>query len=191
MEAGEGRADARAWLDEHGDVLYRYALLRVGDATAAEDLVQETLLAALEGHERFRGRSSVRTWLVGILKHKAIDHIRRAVKEPEAPGPTGTPEDVAPFFQDSGLWGLWPQKWGGNPAGAFERQEFWDVYVMCLAALPEQIAMVFSLREMDEVDSDELCKILGVTATNLWTMLHRARMRLRRCLEENWFAKPS
>ncbi|MEW6252832.1 MAG: sigma-70 family RNA polymerase sigma factor [Planctomycetota bacterium] len=192
-------ADPAAWLAAHGDALYRYALLHQGDESVAEDLVQETLLAALKAHGSFAGRSSERTWLISILKHKLIDHLRRATRAqtagelkagaPAAIAETGEPDPALEGqFTTRGQWGEGPQKWGRDPVAACESGEFWDVLRFCLSLLPPRLCFVFCQRELDNTDNAEICKVLSITPTNLWTLLHRARTRLRRCLEVNWLA---
>lgn len=179
-------SDPEQWVDEHGDLLFRYALVRVRDASIAEELVQETFLAALKSRERFAGSSSERTWLVGILKHKVVDHFRRRARELPAEDPFGR-EDLD-LFQEHGYWihDVGPVDWGADPAADYERTRFWDVLGHCIGELPTRAASAFTLRELDGLEADEICKVLGVTSTNLWVMLHRARAHLRLCLEKRW-----
>ena len=179
--------DPNAWLTEHGDVLFRYALSRTRDRAAAEDAVQETLLAALSAYQTFRGGSSERTWLIGILRHKIIDHVRKATREPKSTDPHSGADPATDEFTEKGKWRAGPQSWGGNPREAFEKQEFWDVFEKCLGRLPSRTATAYTLRELDDLPSEEICEILDASATNLWTLLHRARLWLRKCLEMNWF----
>jgi RNA polymerase sigma-70 factor (ECF subfamily) len=180
--------DPSTWVDEHGDALFRYALLRVKDPGVAEDLVQETFLSALKGIERFRAGSSLRTWLVGILKHKIIDHYRKA--RPEV-----LSSDLAPTENEGERMDREAHQhhefeaWSDSPAKLLENKEFMKVFVDCLDTLPENHRRAFSLREIDGVSGDEICKILGITSTNLWVILHRARGKLRGCLDANWFGK--
>ncbi|UCE19648.1 MAG: sigma-70 family RNA polymerase sigma factor [Gemmatimonadota bacterium] len=177
------------WVDRYGDDLFRYALLRLRDSRLAEDIVQETFLAALRARKSFSGRSSEKTWLFGILKHKIVDHIRRASRERSVESP-GTPEDtMKDLFDERGKWRVMPSEWAPDPSKILEQKEFQDVIEKCLSDLPSRLSDAFSLREMDGLDSKEVCKVLGVSTTNLWVMLYRARMRLRRCLEMNWFGK--
>lgn len=180
--------DPLSWLSRHGDVMYRYALLHLADPSAAEDAVQEALLAGLQSYDRFAGQSSERTWLIGILRHKVIDHVRKVTREGAGGDPDGSAEYVTEHFGRAGLWAGGPKKWGPDAAQAFERSEFWEVYLKCLGNLPERMAMAFALREMDGQKSEQICELLDLSPTNLWTVLHRARTRLRRCLERNWFA---
>jgi RNA polymerase sigma-70 factor (ECF subfamily) len=182
------KPDPSVWVDDHGDVLYRYALLRVKDEHVAEDLVQDTLVSALEGLESFGGGSSVRTWLVAILKHKILDHFRRGTREIATSDLSPEADELQDeTFNRIEQWRRAPSVWPDTPDILLENKEFWSVFVRCLEGLPEAFRRAFALREMDDLKTEEVCKILGVTATNLWVMLHRARMKLRNCLEERWF----
>lgn len=171
------------WVDLHGDCLYRYALLRLRSPELAADVVQETFVEAIKGKRAFAGRSSERTWLVGILRHKIADHFRRAKRAP-LNGLTSPPEDD---FDHHGRWRKMPASWRGEPSRALESREFWDVFSGCLARLPHILAEAFLLRELEGVGSEEIRQRLGITAVNLWARLHRSRSLLRGCLEENWF----
>ena len=185
--------DPGRWLDEHGDYLFKYASFRLRDDTAAEDAVQETFLAALKAYVKFEGRGSERTWLVGILKHKIIDHFRKSQRE----APIGEDADAGPehaeFFERTDQWtGHWdtnhaPTDWHATPAELMERGDFWKVFNDCLTPLPPRTASVFTLREVDGLKSEEICEMLSISANNLWVILHRARLHLRNCLEINWF----
>ena len=185
--------DPGQWLDDHGDYLFKYAVFRLRDHTAAEDAVQETFLAALRAYEKFEGRGSQRTWLVGILKHKIIDHFRKADREaPIGEGVDDGPEHLE-FFERTDQWvGHWnadyaPTDWNATPAELIEKTDFWNVFNDCLSPLPQRIASAFTLREVDGLRSEEICELLNIKVNNLWVMLHRARLHLRNCLELNWF----
>jgi RNA polymerase sigma-70 factor (ECF subfamily) len=177
-------------VERHRPYLLRYALLQLRDAVAAEDAVQETLLAALRGGERFGGRSSVKTWLTGILKHKIIDQLRRDARE--QPLRDDTPADEADIadatFGDDGHWHEFPADWGA-PDKSLESKQFWAVFEMCVQVMPPRTARVFVMREVMELTTEEICKELGISTTNCWVMLHRARLALRACLETKWFKK--
>ena len=185
-------SDTDTWLDRHGDALYRYALVRVRDSDIAEDMVQETLLAALRARDSYAGQASERTWLVAILKNKIIDHFRRAARETPMPDPPEPDDTVEAFFEGEtpGHWTEAPATWG-RPDTALEQTEFWRAFRDCLANLPERQARVFALTELDELSTPELCKALDITASNAWVLLHRARLRLRDCLERSWFGLPA
>lgn len=180
-------ADPEHWVDEHGDALYSYALSRLQNSASAEDVVQETFLAALKAHEQFSGKSSARTWLIGILKHKIVDLIRKESRELPVDDLelVDAPEET--HFDKKGHWRVAPLEWKVHPGEVLEQKEFMKVLSGCLAHLPERLRRLFVLRELEEQDSEEICKVLGITPTNLWVMLYRARMRLRGCLTENWF----
>jgi len=193
-EAKKTALDPARWVDEHGDILYRYALARLRDSAAAEDMVQETFLAAMKAQERFSGRSTERTWLIGILKHKIVDYIRKASRERsyEDPDTARLSEDnvVEEYFDRKGHWKLGPSEWLSNPRKHFEQAEFREVLEKCLSQLQDRLHTVFVLRELEDMEAEEICKMLGITTTNLWVMLYRARARLRACLEKNWFTTP-
>jgi RNA polymerase sigma-70 factor (ECF subfamily) len=177
---------ASRWLDEHGDALYAFAMARVRDPHVAEELVQESLLAALTAAAEFTGRSAERTWLIGILKHKLIDHVRRQLRERPLTPDTGVdrPDEL---FDRRGHWKVSPGSWGHDPQALVERAEFRDVLARCLRRLPARVAQVFWLREAEEVETAELCERLKITPVNAWAILHRARIGLRRCLSLHWF----
>ncbi len=179
------RPDPAAWVDEHGDYLYRYAFARVGRAEVAEDLVQETFLAALRSLEGFAGRSSERTWLTSILKNKLIDRLRQQHRTPAMADLGITDAWLDGLYNRHGLWrpAQAPGKWGKNPAELLEQREFWEAFEQCRAALPERLREVLSLRLLDDVPAAEICDALGISPGNLWTLLHRARVRLWHCLD--------
>lgn len=192
------RADSRAasdpadWVDRHGDALFRYAVLRLNDPNVAEEMVQECFVAALGARERFAGQSSERTWLIGILKRKLVDHIRRITRESssqEADSLHSSEPAEEQFFDKTGHWKSTPARWGGDPRGQMEKREFWEVFRKCLGALPSSLAATFLLREVDQADSPEVCEAMGLSPTNLWTRLHRTRLALRECLERHWFGR--
>jgi RNA polymerase sigma-70 factor (ECF subfamily) len=179
--------DPESWVDQHGDSLFRYALFRIQDSQVAEDLVQETFLAALRGRESFAGRSSIRTWLFGILKHKIIDHIRKISRE-RPQEDIGSRRDMSgDIFDEQGGWKAGPAEWTTDPGLLFQQQEFWEMLQNCLSEMPPRLQQAFTLRELDGLSAEEVRKILQVSATNGGVMLHRARMRLRQCLANNWF----
>ena len=176
-------------IQRHRPYLLRYALLQLRDRELAQDVVQETLLAALEGRARFSGKSSPRTWLTGILKQKIIDAIRRKTREqPASSGDEEAAESSAAdaAFKGDGHWQQMPANWG-NPEHALENRRFWEIFELCSRLMPERTARVFMLREVMGLTTDEICQELAITPTNLWVMLHRARLSLRECLEIKWF----
>ncbi len=187
-------SDPERWVDEHGDYLFRYALGRLRDPARAEDAVQETFLAALKA-KNFDGRSAERSWLTGILKNKIFDYFRKASRETSFTDLDFYADEEGDRFVAEGFGqGGWihergPLEWPANPGAALDNEIFWKTFRHCSGKLPEKVAAVFTLREVDGVDSKEICATLNISESNLWVMLHRARMALRRCMETNWFGK--
>ncbi|TMH24236.1 MAG: sigma-70 family RNA polymerase sigma factor [Betaproteobacteria bacterium] len=184
-------ADFASRCNSHRGYLLRVAVLQLRDNDLAEDIVQDTLVAALQGAQGFSGRSSLKTWLTGILKHKIVDAIRRKTREPALASldEECQIEDFDALFDDSGHWENPPADWG-DPESQLSRAQFFDIMQFCLDKLPPNTARVFMMREVMELESGEICKELSITSTNLWVILYRARMALRQCLEQNWFAQP-
>ncbi len=180
-------ADPETWVDRYGDSLYRYALLRLRAPDLAADVVQETFLEALRARESFAGRSSERTWLIGILRHKIIDQMRRSIRDSATRNGVAPGVSDEPAFDRRGHWRLAPASWAGDPSREIELREFWDVFAGCLSRLPQGLADAFFLRELDGLGADEVQQTLGITPANFWKRLHRARMLLRQCLESGWF----
>ena len=180
--------DFAARCNSHRGYLLRVAVLQLRDNDTAEDVVQETLLAALQGASGFSGRSSLKTWLTGILKHKIVDVIRRKGREPAFASLDEETQldDLDALFDETGHWENPPADWG-NPESALSQQQFMDVMQMCLEKLPPNTARVFMMREIMELEADEICQELTITSNNLWVILYRARMALRECLERRWF----
>lgn len=182
--------DPSTWVDLHGDGLYRFAILRVKNSEVAEDLVQETFLAAIKAVDRFKGGSSIRTWLVAILKRKIIDYFRKSNKEiPEADLKSWDEDDDREYFDKTGHWKRPLEEWKDSPEELVESKDFWKTFHACLSGLPEAHRRAFTLREIDGVEGEEICEILSITPNNLWVMLHRARSKLRKCLDATWFLK--
>ena len=188
MDGSPGvRSDPATWVDTHGGALLAYALPRVRDQQTAEDLVQETFLAALQAGN-FRGDAQERTWLVAILRNKICDHFRRLARERTQPaGEDNDPVADGQFTKYLEAWSKEPSKWIVDDETLIANREFWDVFHECLRGLPSRQAAAFVLRMMEDVDAERVCQDLEITPTNLWVMLHRARCRLRTCLEEHWF----
>jgi RNA polymerase sigma-70 factor (ECF subfamily) len=181
-------SDFRTQVEQQRAYLVRYARLQLRDAEAAEDAVQETLLAALAGESKFAGQSNLRTWLTGILKHKIVDAIRKSSRETAA-GLLDEEADIEALdsrFADDGHWRARPAAWE-DPDGALEQKQFLAALEKCLAGLPARTARVFMMREHLGMETAEICKETGVTPTHCWVLLYRARSALRECLEAGWF----
>lgn len=183
--------EPEAWVENHGDFLFRYAISRVRNEGVAEDIVQETFLAAFKSRKNFTGQSSERTYLVGILKHKMMDYFRKISRE-RTESDTGSAENPeASFFDERGMWKMddAPSEWTMEPDAAFEQKELAKTLEDCMGKLPARLSNAFTMVEKDEIESEEACKVLNITATNLYVMLYRARMMMRKCLDMNWFNK--
>ncbi|MBU0621196.1 MAG: sigma-70 family RNA polymerase sigma factor [Gammaproteobacteria bacterium] len=175
-------------LQQHRSYLLRYAILQLRDPHLAEDAVQETLIAAIEGRSKFTAQSSLRTWLVGILKHKILDMLRKRAREPQLNVAEGEDENelVDALFKENGRWASPPQTWN-EPEQAMENAHFWEVFEQCNRHMPLNSARAFMMREFMEMTTDEICQELSISTTNCWVILHRARLALRECLDLNWF----
>lgn len=175
------------WVNLHGDYLYNYAYSRVQSKETAEDLVQETFISALKSINSFRGDSSELTWLIAILKRKVIDHYRKLSRKKE----TVASQFSKPFQDNGDFEGHWildraPRDWHVKHDDPMRQEEFIFILEMCIAALPEKWRSVFVLKVMEEIKSEEVCKEIGCSSSNLWVILHRARLQLRECIENRW-----
>jgi len=179
--------DAGKWVHDYSDMLYRYALPRVNDSNVAKDLVQDTFLAAWRNHDSFKGEISEKNWLFTILKNKIIDHYRKASTRLTE----SLPESGEPFFDEEEHWQqqTGPKDWGIDYNQPVERKEFYDVLNRCKKKLKDIQATVFSMKYLDGMDSEEICKVLNITPSNFWVLMHRAKLGLRACLEKNWVGK--
>lgn len=182
--------DFAAQLQTHRAYLLRVAQLQLRDTALSEDVVQDTLVAALQGEAGFSGKSSLKTWLTGILKHKIVDAIRQRSRAPAFASleEECRIDDFDALFDDTGHWENPPADWGGDPESQLSQQQFFEVMQLCLENLPPNTARAFMMREVMELDADEICQQLTITSNNLWVILYRARMALRECLERRWFA---
>jgi len=177
--------DFRSRVEGERPYLLRYASLQLRDRHAAEDAVQETLLAALAGETGFGHRSNLRTWLTGILKHKIVDAIRKMSRETAV---ASDDSELDALFDERGHWIEMPKAWD-DPDASLEQKQFFAVLEDCLGRLPAKTAQVFMMREHLGYETGDICKEVGVTATHCWVLLYRARVALRECLQQNWFGK--
>lgn len=183
------RSTPNEWVDLHGDALFRFALIRVREHTAAEEMVQETFLAALRAQETFAGQATERTWMIGILRNKIADHFRKQSREGATNEPGEQAEFDTAFFDKQGRWKAKVASWPAKATESISGSDFWRILDKCMAKLTEGVGHAFVLREMEGMPTEQICKILGITTTNLGARLHRGRMSLRKCLERNWFAR--
>lgn len=175
-----------------GDYLFSYALLKVGNRDTAEDLVQETFVSAIKGKDNFKGDSSEKTWLVSILKNKIIDHYRKKDVLRNAAGYIAETDDdfSRHFFEPAnGHWlaGAAPGVWSEPADSAINNAEFDQVLQACIQKMPSRLIPVFMARFMDDEDSETICKVHGISSSNYWVIIHRAKVLIRSCLEKNWF----
>jgi RNA polymerase sigma-70 factor (ECF subfamily) len=185
--------DPGQWVERYGDYLFNFAVVRVNDQEKAEDLVQETFLSALKAKDNFQGKSSERTWLISILKRKIIDLYRKNYASRESSLAEFEHEiSDKEFYRDEppfkGKWleGRGPHSHSLLPEGMLEQEELMEIIRLCISLLPPNLASAFVMKMIDESESEEICKELGITASNLWVMLHRARLKMRQCVESKW-----
>ncbi len=186
IQKQQRKADPQKWLELYGDKMYQYALPRVNDIGMAEDLVQETFLSALKGLDGYKGEAPEKNWLFSILKNKIIDHYRKKSKEqPIISIPELNSEDD--WFTKEGNWAgnRKPKNWhaSDNPV---ERKEIQKIINWCKDQLKAPQQHVFTLKYMEDLDSDKICKVLNITPSNYWILIHRARLRMRDCVEKHW-----
>lgn len=180
--------DPNRWAQNHGDYLFSYAVSRVNGREMAEDLVQETMLSAFQAKDSFRGGSTERTWLMSILKRKVIDYYRKKARNPEST----TDMFEMPFYNDGTKEGGWmedraPSEWDPEKLDEDDDDALMQVLKMCISQLNPRMASTFTLKTLEEIPTDEICKELGISESNLWVLLHRARLQLRECIDNKWF----
>ena len=181
-QPNEASLDPTGWVDNYGNALYRYAMSRLRDGEASEEVVQETFVAGLRHVDQYSGSGSELGWLMGILKRKIIDLIR--VRNRSMPLQDGDPSDA--LFDQSGRWRAEVRKADKRRLDSLEREDFWKVFRRCLKGLSRQHADVFTLREIENQSTNEVCKALDITPSNLWVMMYRARLKLSSCMNSQW-----
>jgi len=182
-----------AFLNELRRQMLKFATLQLSDSHLAEDAVQEALMGALKNAKSFAGRAALKTWVFAILKNKIADVLRQKQRLVDASSllrEDEEKEDFSELFDQKGFWQKdeRPASWG-NPQDSLHQNQFWKVFEICLEGLPGHQARVFMMKEFVELDSQEICATVGISTSNLNVMLHRSRLRLRECLENNWFIK--
>ena len=178
--------DPTKWIDKYADYLYNYSVSRVSDNEIAQDLVQETFLAALKSSENYKGDASERTWLISILKRKIIDHYRKINSK------KGKAEVRMSYNTDGEDEGDWMEErisdpYDGNAEDAMQNEELGVAIQECMRKLPEKQAQIFSMKTIQGYETEAICNELNITPSNLWVIIHRARTALTACLEKNWF----
>jgi len=161
---------------------------RINNENIAKDLVQETFLAGLKSAKNFQGKASEKTWLTSILKRKVIDYYRKINSN------KGKAEVRMNFYEDGDNEGNWieervPQSWKNQTEIDIENEELQAQIDSCIEKLPEKYAIIFRMKNILELETEDICNELGITSSNLWVMLHRARTQLKECIGKNWFNK--
>lgn len=182
----ENLLDPSKWIDLYADYLFNYTITRVSDAEIAQDLVQETFLAGLKSAKNFKGDASERTWLISILKRKIIDHYRKINSK------KGKAEVRMSFSSSDDNEGDWLEQrvadpFDGNAEDAMQNEELGLAIQECLTKLPAKQAEIFKMKTIQGMETEDICNELGITSSNLWVIIHRARTSLVSCLENNWF----
>lgn len=172
------------WVNKYADGLFSYTRLRVNDSPAAEDIVQETFLSAWKARDSYQGQASEKNWLYAICKNKIIDYYR---KQSSAIVKTAV-GDEKNYFDEVEHWTpvTRPNEWGIDYSQPVETKEFYTVLEKCKQKLKDIQQMVFIMRYLDDLDSDDICKALDLTPSYYWVLIHRAKLQLRRCLEKKW-----
>ena len=186
MSLKKHKLNPNNWVDAHADYLFNYAISRVNNYEMAKDLVQETFFTGLKAASNFQGKASERTWLISILKRKIIDYYRKINSA------KGRAEVKINFYTDGEREGEWieervPSRWSNDVEKSLENEELHDTLEKCIDNLPQKYEMVFRMKTIREMDTEEICKELEITSSNLWVIIHRARTQLRKCMEDNWF----
>lgn len=178
------------WPELFGDRLFRYAFRLLRDRTVAEDLVQETFLAALDRRAEFQNRSAFLTWLTSILRNKVIDYLRTAIRRGRHHSIEESADVEPPVgFGSLGIWNVYVPNWAKSADSLLEDRQLLDVVHRCLDKLPGRQGEILRLKLLEDLDNAEICKLLELSQTNLWVLLHRARMAVRSCVEKNWYRK--
>jgi RNA polymerase sigma-70 factor (ECF subfamily) len=184
MNDSAAKVNPEEWLDLYGDSLFSYAMMVLRNRERAEEVVQETFVSALKKLEQFQGKGSQGAWLMGILKRKVIDHLRKLSKQPASL----EAEDavVSSLFDRQGQWSRSAKATSGLSLDRLEAEEFREVFEKCFKGLPDTQAATFQLKEIEQKSSEEVCKLLEISSSNLWVLMHRARLRLAECIKARW-----
>lgn len=174
------------WLEEYGDQLYRFAYSKLKNEETAEDMVQETLLSAVKAFDNFQAKASVKTWLFTIIKNKIIDHVRKTKRRIKEDKEVDVNDDKGQFNR-AGIWSVFVPNWAREPDKILEDKDFSNTLESCIGKLKDKPKKALMLSINSDFSSDEICNALEISSSNLWVILHRARMQLRECLEKNWY----
>lgn len=180
----------KRWVTQYSDILYSYAINHGFNEEGAQDMVQETFLSAWQSMDRFQGKASVKNWLFVILKSKISDHFRKDINNMAKVAVQQEYNDDA-YFDEEGHWReeAYPKDWHVNLSDPLEVKDFYKVFHSCKNKLKEIQSAVFIMKYVDELGSEDICKDLGITSSNYWVLLHRAKVQLRACLQKYWLSK--
>ncbi len=175
------------WVELYTSKLLSWAIYKVSDKALAEDLVQDTFLAAVQSFQKFKSNSEPQTWLFAILNHKIIDHYRKQIRTND----DHLNDSDAAFFDESGHWreDSKPQLWQAESPHLLDDIAFNKVLNECIKRLPVAWMAAMKLKYHEEKEGKIICQELGITQSNFWQMLHRAKLQLRACIETHWFKK--
>ena len=191
--------DPEHWVERYSDYLYSFAYARLRKEEVAEDLVQDTFFSALKARDTFLSNASEKTWLISILKRKIIDYYRKkstqnelSILDKPIENEDGGSSSADHFFDNTMSVEHWsaagaPQRWKKDFETSVESDQFYDILKKCISKMPEKTAAAFTLRNIDDMDTEEICKELNISASNFWVMMHRAKLMMRECMEKNWF----
>lgn len=176
---------ADEWVNKYADMLYNYTITRVNDKGTAEDLVQDTFLSAWRAKDSYNAEASEKTWLFAICKNKIIDHYRKKSTGKEQYAELDT---TSHFFDDAEHWTKQdqPNEWGISYTSTVETKEFYGILEYCKKKLQEMQRNVFVMKYMEDLEAEEICKVLNISSSNYWVIIHRAKLQLRKCIEQNW-----
>lgn len=174
------------WVDQYADYLFNYAVSRVSDAEIAKDLVQETFFAGLKSAKNYKGDAAERTWLIAILKRKVIDHYRKINSN------KGKAEVRMTYNTSTETEGDWLEEQVADPQSILENsdienEELGMAIQECISKLPKKQSLVFTMKTVQGMSTEDICNELDINPSNLWVMIHRARTTLMECLNQNWF----
>jgi RNA polymerase sigma-70 factor (ECF subfamily) len=177
--------NADQWITNYSDALFKYTMMRVNDTGVSEDIVQETFLSAWRNKDNYKGEASEKNWLYTICKNKIIDHYRKKstsiIQYAEADTTANMFDEVEHWTKEDA-----PKEWGVNYHQTVEKKEFYSILEQCKSKLQQMQQSVFALKYLEDLDTEEICKVLGISTSNYWVLIHRAKLSLRSCLEKSW-----
>jgi RNA polymerase sigma-70 factor (TIGR02943 family) len=175
------------WVNHYADYLFHRAITKTSNEQLAEDLVQDTFLAALEAFDNFRQESTVKTWLTAILNHKIADYFRKV--NSKANNANTISKEYSQFFDNNDNWKIKerPREWQIDEEKLFDDPEFLHIYQNCLQKLRPQWSSILLAKYLEEKNSEIICQEMNISTTNYWQIIHRAKLKMRQCLQKNWF----